>query len=167
MHAAGCSGSTWRWKEASRRIDRDGGSGEMLADGCGAALLHNIPGGSHPPGLFLFCIFFVFFTPPSFVEPASVSPTKKKTIPSLARLHPHLSLILRLERKEDLNILNSARWDLVLLIPCYPSGRDARDPRSARWNGRLKERERKRRIVGCNERNKKRRQILELKDKDK
>lgn len=34
----------------------------MLADGCGAALLHNIPGGSHPPGLFLFCIFFLFFS---------------------------------------------------------------------------------------------------------
>lgn len=106
----------------------------MLADGCGAALLHNIPGGSHPPGLFLFCIFFFFFHSSFLCGTSERVPDKKKkkTIPSLARLHPHLSLILRLERKEDLNILNSARWDLVPLIPCYPSGRDARDPRSAR-----------------------------------
>lgn len=54
----------------------------MLADGCGAALLHNIPGGSHPPGLFLFWIFLFFYfffllllLPPE--EPASVSRQRK------------------------------------------------------------------------------------------
>lgn len=50
----------------------------MLADGCGAALLHNIPGGSHPPGLFLFCIFFFFFHSSFLCGTSERVPDKKK-----------------------------------------------------------------------------------------
>lgn len=60
----------------------------MLADGCGAALLHNIPGGSHPPGLFLFCIFFCFFHSSFLCGTSERVPDKKKDNPIFSPTAP-------------------------------------------------------------------------------
>lgn len=99
MHAVGCTRPTWRWKEANRGGDKDGGKEWWMQN----ALSHNIPRGSQPPTLD-FCGF---------------SERVLKDNPMFSLTAPTPLLILRLEQKK-IWIFSTQHAGISFLNPYYP-----------------------------------------------